>query len=93
MIDDGLLGTSITVVLIGAQSSNREYINYEIDESIKRSNGIVGVHIHMIKNKDEETDYRGAVPSQLVGSKYKVYDWPFDNARFSTWIEEAYANR
>lgn len=93
MIDDALIGTSITVVLIGAQSAYRDYINYEINESIKRRNGILGLHIHMIKDKDGHTDYRGAVPSQLVGSKYKVYDWPFDNNQFSRWIEEAYANR
>jgi hypothetical protein len=93
MIDAALVGTSVTVVLIGAESSNRQYINYEIDESIKRKNGILGIHIHMIKNKDGLTDYRGAVPSQLIGSKYKVYDWPFDSEKFSAWIEDAYANR
>lgn len=93
MIDDALVGTSVTVVLIGAESANRQYIKYEIDESIKRKNGILGIHIHMIKNKDGLTDYRGAVPSQLVGSKYKVYDWPFDSEKFSAWIEDAYANR
>ena len=93
MIDDALVGTSITVVLIGAESANREYISYEIDESIKRKNGILGIHIHMIKNKDGLTDYRGAMPSQLIGTKYKVYDWPFDSETFSKWIEEAYATR
>ncbi len=92
MIDDALVGTSITVVLIGAESANREYIKYEIDESIKRQNEIIGIHIHMLKNKDGLTDSRGAVPSQLSGNKYKVYDWPFDNEKFSKWIEEAYAN-
>lgn len=90
LIDEGLKNTSVTVVLIGAKSASRKYINYEIEQSIKRGNGILGIHIHNIKNKDGETDTRGLVPSKLIANGYKVYDWPFDSAKFSKWVEEAH---
>ncbi|MRH42055.1 hypothetical protein GH741_05120 [Aquibacillus halophilus] len=90
MIDEGLRNTSVTVVLIGAKSAGRKYINYEIEQSIKRGNGILGIHVHNIKNKDGETDEKGAVPTKLINGGYKVYNWPFDSDKFSKWVDDAY---
>jgi hypothetical protein len=36
-----LNGTSVTVVLIGAETAKRRWIKYEIDESLKRGNGLL----------------------------------------------------
>jgi MTH538 TIR-like domain (DUF1863) len=36
-IDDQLKGTSVTVVLIGTETSNREYVGYEIKQSHMKS--------------------------------------------------------
>ncbi len=33
MIDEGLKNTSVTVVLIGAETSGRKYVRYELQES------------------------------------------------------------
>lgn len=93
LIDDALIGTSITVVLIGSQTSNRKYVNYEIQQSIKRGNGILGVHIHMIKDSAGNADIKGNVPKLLTDNGYKVINWPYDSAVFSSWIDYAYANR
>lgn len=90
LIDEGLKNTSVTVVLIGAKSAGRKYINYEIEKSIERGNGILGIHIHNIKNQNGETDDKGAVPQKLIDGGYKVYNWPFDNEKFAKWVEEAY---
>ncbi len=38
MIDDGLKGTSVTAVLIGAETASRPWVAYEIEQSIKRGN-------------------------------------------------------
>ena len=46
LIDKALENTSVTVVFIGAKTAGRKYINYEIQQSIDRGNGIVGVRIH-----------------------------------------------
>src|SRR5438034_10811884 len=45
-IDDQLHGTSITVVLIGAETSERKYVGTEIVKSRSRGNGILGINIH-----------------------------------------------
>jgi hypothetical protein len=71
-IDEGLKNTSVTVVLIGAKSAGRKYTNYEIEQSINRGNGILGIHIHNIKNKDGLIDEKGAVPAKLISGGYKV---------------------
>lgn len=43
LIDDALSGTSVTAVLIGAQTASREWVQYEIDQSIARGNGLIGI--------------------------------------------------
>jgi hypothetical protein len=43
LINDGLQNTSVTVVFIGAKTARRKFINYEIDKSIERGNGLVGI--------------------------------------------------
>ena len=56
LIDDGLIGTSVTVVCIGNKTAGRKFINYEIQKSIDRGNGILGVQIHHLKNFAGEVD-------------------------------------
>jgi hypothetical protein len=41
LIDDALVGTTVTIVLIGAKTAGRKFINYEITQSIARGNGIL----------------------------------------------------
>lgn len=45
-----LEGTSTTIVLIGSQTLERKWVQYEIIESIRRNNKIIGVTIHNIKD-------------------------------------------
>lgn len=91
MIDDALQGTSVTVVLIGAETSTRPYVKYEIDRSVAMGNGIVGVYIHNINNASGQTDVRGSNP---LPSKYRTYDYVNDSgyANLGAWIEEAAKN-
>src|SRR6185312_7999960 len=58
-IDNQLIGTSVTAVLIGAETHNREYVKYELEQSWKRGNGIVGIYIHSVKNSDGKTSAKG----------------------------------
>jgi hypothetical protein len=39
-------GTSVTVVLIGTRTAERPWVDFEIRESVKRDNGLVGIAIH-----------------------------------------------
>lgn len=45
VIDRGLLGTSVTCVLVGTETWSREWVRYEIARSLARGNGLVAVHI------------------------------------------------
>lgn len=47
-IDSQLIGTSVTVVLLGSETLQREYVQYEIRKSIEKGNGIIGVKVHDI---------------------------------------------
>ena len=37
-IDENLKGTSVTAVLIGAETSNRKWVRYEIEKSLEKGN-------------------------------------------------------
>ncbi len=88
LIDKGLENTSVTVVFIGAKTAGRKYINYEIEKSIARGNGIVGIQIHHLKNKAGEIDEAGATPAKLTNGGYKVYKY-VDSEKLAARIEEA----
>lgn len=88
LIDEGLKGTSVTVVFIGAKSANRKYIDYEISQSIARGNGIVGIQIHHLKNSIGEVDVAGAIPKLLIDGGYSTYKY-VDSATLKSRIEEA----
>jgi hypothetical protein len=89
MIDDGLHRTSVTCVLIGQRTHEREYVEYEIERSRERGNGLLGIYIHDIKDQNGETDFMaGKTPSALRKAGAKVYNWSPEI--FSEWIESAY---
>lgn len=88
LIDDGLKSTSVTVVCIGYKTAGRKFINYEIQRSIDRGNGILGVRINHLKNFEKETDPEGDVPALLTKHSYPVYKYS-DHEKLKDWIEKA----
>ena len=88
LIDEGLKNTSVTVVCIGHKTAGRKWINYEIDESIKRGNGIVPVRIHNLKDRAGKTDLQGDVPVKITRGGYTVRTYR-DLASLANWIEQA----
>ena len=60
---------SCTILLIGSQTANREWINYEIIESWKKGMGIAGVYIHGLKDLDGYTSDRGDNPFRYIEFK------------------------
>ena len=87
-INEQLQNTSVTVVLIGAETSSRLWVRYEIEQSIKLGKGLLGVRIHAIKDSSGSFDLEGPNP---LASCYQVYDWFPDNgyANLGKWIEDA----
>lgn len=49
LIEDGLNGSSVTVVLIGSQTAGRPWVNYEIKLSYELGKSILGIYIHQIR--------------------------------------------
>ena len=101
-IDDQLKGTSVTVVLIGAETNTRPYVKYELKQSWVKDNGILGIHIHQIKDSNKQTDIKGGVDfginfidSNKVGKsfaeRFSIYDWVNNDGyrNFDSWIESA----
>jgi hypothetical protein len=88
LIDSGLIGTTVTLVCIGNKTAGRKFINYEIEQSIERGNGILGVQIHHLKNFAGEVDDAGETPALLTKNKYPVYKYQ-DYTKLKSWIEAA----
>jgi hypothetical protein len=88
LIDKGLVGTSVTVVLIGAETAQRKFVNYEIEQSISRGNGLLGIYISGIKDSKGNTDTQGAAPWKLTEAGAPCYQW--DKDEFGDWVEAAY---
>jgi len=101
-IDRQINGTSITVVLIGYETSGRKYVRYEIEKSYMDGNGLLGIYIHNMKDSNANTDYQGTNPFDTFyiergGRKvyfselYRTYDWVNNDGynNIGSWIESA----
>jgi hypothetical protein len=97
-----LKGTTVTAVLIGAETSKRDWIKHEIDESLKQGNGLLGIYIHNCPLFDKTCDTKGVNPfdnltitkdgvKRKLSEIYKTYDWINDDGRnnLGSWIEAA----
>lgn len=92
LIDDGLVGTTVTAVLIGSETASRKWVQYEIDASIERDNGLIGIYIHNIKDTNQKTATKGANP---LPAGYPTYDWVNNvgHTNLGKWVDDAYDAR
>ena len=104
-IDNQIQGTSVTVVLIGAETASRKWVQYEIIKTCERKNGLIGIYIDGLKNFAGQTDYRGRNPFDSLGfdnyqgsgrrvnlsAIYSTYDYVADDGynNMGKWIEAA----
>jgi len=100
-IDDQLKGTTVTVVLIGFETYDVDYIDHTILQSCKQGNAFIGIKIHKLKDLGGSHDLIGKNPlhKYRVGNEkdsvlsmiFKEYIWHKDNAEenLPDWIEEA----
>jgi len=92
LIQDGLSGTSVTAVLIGQQTASRRWVTYEISESIKRGNALIGIHINAVLDRSGGTTRKGAVPQLLREHLAPIVDW-VNVKEFSAAVEAAWQAR
>lgn len=97
-IDKQLEGTSVTVVLIGYETSERKYVLYEIEKSWKEGKGLIGVYIHNLKDRNGNKDWQGNNPFDKFTFKRNdnvvaipTYDWVYNDGynNLANWIEKA----
>jgi len=101
-IEDQMKGTSVTVVLFGAETYDREWVRHEIKRSHEEKKGILAIDIHKIKDPKFGADVRGKNPLDYWsiedgGRKvsfsrlYSTYDWVDDDGyrNMPSWIEAA----
>lgn len=105
-INNQLENTSVTVVLIGSNTVDpntravRKWIKYEIDRSIERGNGLIGIYIHNVNVPRGGLGFKGLSPFDVLNfrgtgvrlsARYRVYDWVThdDRSNMGVWIEQA----
>lgn len=84
-IDDQLSGRTCSIVLIGSNTAGRKWINYEIEKSWNDEKGLLGIHIHGLKDFSGKQSTKGSNPftgftmkrdNALLSSVVKTYDTP-----------------
>jgi hypothetical protein len=100
-------GRSCTIVLIGAETASRAWVRYEIERSWQLGLGLVGVHIHNLKNERGEQSSKGEDPFALAGlgesaALVRSYDPPEQDSKLAyryiadnlaRWVDQAVATR
>ena len=61
-INGQMYGRSCVVVLIGAHTANRRWVQYEIEKGWNDRKGVLGIHIHNLRDRLGNTSARGSNP-------------------------------
>jgi hypothetical protein len=59
---EGLKNTTVTCVLVGAETSLRRWVRYEIMRSFVRGNGLLAIRVHAVAGFDKKTCASGSNP-------------------------------
>lgn len=104
-IDTQMSPAACTVVLIGRETSDREWVNYEISKSWNAGKGVLGIYIHSLPDQYGKQSLRGANPFEKVATdefrlsevvktyqprhEYHVDICGYINDNIAGWIEDA----
>jgi antiphage defense system Thoeris ThsB-like protein len=103
LIDEGMVGSSVTVVLIGAETYSRPWVQYEIAQSHNLGKGLLGIRLNNIADWSGNTESAGPNPFDFVtidqglfghsalSTIYPVYDWVLNDGynNAAGWIDAA----
>jgi hypothetical protein len=104
-IDSQIDGKSVAIVLIGAETAGRKWINYEIKKAWDDGKGVLGIYIHNLKDKYGEQAEMGDNPFEIfsidgknMSGIVKAYNPPYSTStsvynhiieNLADWIEKA----
>lgn len=108
-LEQQLRGRSCSVVLIGAQTATRPAVLHEIKRSWELRLGLLGVHIHALRDSKSAQSQKGESPFATAdsglgehASLVQVYDPPESDSKLAyrfiadnlgKWVERAVAAR
>ena len=108
-INEQLKYKNCTIVLIGSETANREWVKYEIKRSWETGKAIFGIYINKLKDANGETDIKGKNPfdnftiHNVKLSQYvRTYDLPYADSKanynyiaenIERWVELAISER
>lgn len=103
-IDEQLEGTSATAVLLGTNTLTRPFVQYEISESKRRGNAIIGIHINRIRDMQTGMISRRCNEHTFIGENVNdyfdnicdcIYDYILDDGYNSLgrWVERAVSSK
>lgn len=107
-LEQQLKGRSCTVVLIGAETASRPWVQHEIKRSHELGLGLFGVHIHALRDSKGQPGAKGDNPFEHPASglgsyaaQVAVFDPPETDSKLAyryiadnlaRWAEDAVAN-
>lgn len=100
--DEYLRDSTVTVVLIGAQTWQRKHVDWEIGSSIRNTafnprSGLLGIILPTYPRNDPTKYDPYTIPPRLYdnirGGFAKIYNWSNDPTSVQAWIHEAFERR
>jgi hypothetical protein len=100
--DEYLSDSTVTVVLIGAQTWQRKHVDWEIGSSIRETknssrSGLLGIILPSYPRNDQKTYDPYTIPPRLYDNIQcdfaKIYNWSNDPVAVQGWIHEAFERR
>jgi hypothetical protein len=85
-----MTGKSCAVVLVGSATAGRKWIDYEIVKAWNDGKGVVGIHIHNLKDASSNQSTKGTNPflrirlkdGTQLSSIVKTYDPPYTKSNY-----------
>ena len=74
-IAEQMSGRSCVIVLVGAKTAGRKWIDYEIEKAWNDGKGLLGIHVNKLTDADGNASAKGANPF----SKFSVDGKPLTN--------------
>jgi hypothetical protein len=100
--DEYLSDSTVTIVLIGAQTWQRKHIDWEIGSSIRDTkhssrSGLLGIILPTYPRNDTTKYDPYTIPPRLhynIECEFaKIYNWSDDSSRVQEWIHDAFERR
>ena len=100
--DEYLRDSTVTVVLIGAETWKRKHVDWEIGSSIRQTqynprSGLLGIILPTYPRADQAKYNPYTIPPRLYDnikcSYASIYNWSNDPASVKKWIHDAFGRR